>query len=91
MAKIDKCYQVKDGDDWLLIPNCWGALEHPDLCTCDIEGSELEKAQSERDIAKRHIARMIERSDDREQRMNQMFKRNKALRARITELEAQSK
>ncbi len=81
------CHHVKIGKEvWVHIPGCWSAVHDPACCTCYPTGSELEEAISRRDEAERYIQRLLDRTREQSQRLNQMFSQNRKLRAKITRL-----
>lgn len=62
-AQIDRCYwwRCTDGET-ILIPRCWGCvIEGPEGCTCDVPGSELERARDARIAAEREVERLREK------------------------------
>lgn len=57
-----RCYWVRleDGTD-CFIPNCWGGVSGPEACTCEIEGSRLDRVQSALDVALSEVERLREK------------------------------
>jgi len=87
-ARYIQCYQVKIGDnEWVHIPGCWAATQDPACCTCDISGSELERAQQARREAEAYIEKLHDRAHERTERLNQMFQTNKKIHAEMRKLE----
>lgn len=43
------CHWVKDPEDGFLcfIPGCWGGVSGPEGCTCQVEGSRLDRVEKE--------------------------------------------
>lgn len=78
------CHFIQDGDDWVHIPGCWGAIHDPLCCTCKIAGSPLERAEKGRAVAERYIETLRDRDGERIERCNSLFRENRKLRARIT-------
>lgn len=62
-ARINSCYWWRCADgEMILIPRCWGCvIEGPGGCTCDVPGSELERARDGRIAAEREIERLREK------------------------------
>lgn len=54
-----RCYWVRleDGMD-CFIPNCWGGVSGPDACTCEVEGSRLDRLQCALDAASSEVERL---------------------------------
>jgi len=90
----DRCYWTRDEDGLeVLIPRCWGSVLDPAGCSCEVEGSVLEKAERRRDIAEGEVLRLREkliRATDRydgalrwQRRQYQEIKRLEALVASL--------
>lgn len=94
--KPDRCYWVR-GDDGLeiLIPPCWGCvMDGPAACTCEIDGSSLERAERARFGAEQVVLRLrdkLDRTAERyEQALNHQRRQSREiqrLRTRVAELE----
>lgn len=88
MTDVRQCHWVKIGDEeWVHIPGCWGAIHDPAGCTCDIKGSELERALRARREAEICIEKLREKALERSERLNEMFMMNNRLRDEIRRLE----
>lgn len=84
------CHWTKDGDgNPVMIPECYGGANDPEHCTCNITGSELDKLREALREAEERIERMRAATQRFNERYAQVFNHNRALRARILELEAQ--
>lgn len=87
---LKSCHHVKDAyGDWVHIPGCWGAIHDTAGCTCAITGSALEQAQAGRREAERYIEKLLDRADERVERLNNSFNYQRHLHARMREAEAQ--
>lgn len=55
----DRCHWVRceDGTE-VLIPRCWAAVLDPAACTCEVDGSRLERAEYARFSAEQEVLRL---------------------------------
>lgn len=85
---LDRCYRVLVDEEWVHIPACYGAaIAGPEACTCDVVGSRLEQAEAVRVSAESEIERLRDKAVARHQYVEMLFNQNRALRARVRELE----
>lgn len=83
------CHWVKgeDGQEFM-IPECYGGAHDPKECTCEVKGSELDRAKEAWREAEERISRMVDAGHRLNERYTQIFNQNRNLRERIRELEA---
>ena len=82
------CHWIKDPDTGvnLFIPNCYGALHDPDGCTCEIEGSRLEKAAAALARAEEQISYMRDTLNSEYRHARYLERNNNRLRDEIRRL-----
>lgn len=80
----------EDGDP-ILIPMCWSGIEDPPRCTCDVEGSTIERALKRMEELEGLLVRIREKADARYDRQQHCYRQNRQLKIRIAELEEQLK
>jgi hypothetical protein len=82
------CHHVKDPETgmWVHIPECYGAINDPDGCTCEIKGSDLEQAIFEKEEAQRRAEACLQSAQSVREQNVRISVRNSELRQRITEL-----
>lgn len=93
--KPDRCHWVRDSDGLeVLIPICWGSVLDPEGCTCEVEGSRLERAECGRQIAEAEVLRLREklarhadRYADTIASQQRLWREARDLRARLESLE----
>ncbi|RBO54084.1 hypothetical protein DSD19_06380 [Rhodovulum sp. BSW8] len=83
------CYWLRDDDGAeILIPMCCGAaIGGPAECTCNVPESRIEAAERGRAEAEAQVLRLREVRDHRLEEQARMWRENKRLRERISELE----
>lgn len=85
------CHHVKDPETglWVHIPECYGAIHDPDGCTCEVMGSDLERAIRAREEAEDRAAAYLESAESLRQQNIRLSIRNSELRQRIAALKKQ--
>lgn len=86
------CHHVKDPETglWVHIPECYGAIHDPDACTCEVKGSDLERAIRAREKAESRADACLKSAESLRQQYIRLSIRNRELRQRIAELKQQS-
>lgn len=88
-AEPNRCHHIQDADGtWMHIPGCWGAIHGPEGCTCKVGGSALERAERARSAAEGYVETLIEKGNERAERLNAMFYENRRLRDEIERFRA---
>lgn len=86
------CHWIKDPDtgENVFIPHCYGALHDPDGCTCEIEGSRLEKAEIALVQANETIERLRENLAWHRGEAESLHRNNNRLRDKIRQMKAET-
>lgn len=85
----DRCHWVRceDGTE-VLIPRCWDAVHDPAACTCNVDGSRLDRALRARDVAEQEVERLREKLQRAGVRHADFLARDARLMAEIRRLRA---
>ncbi|WP_313348344.1 hypothetical protein [Paracoccus sp. (in: a-proteobacteria)] len=86
----DRCHWIRDEAGFeVLIPHCWGCvLGGPAACTCEIEGSRLERADLARLVAEQEVLRLRTKVDRGAERYEQLVNHQRRQYAEIRRLRA---
>jgi hypothetical protein len=84
-----RCHWVRDKDGLeVLIPHCWAAVHDPAACTCDIEGSALERAEAARAAAEIEVERLREKLRRQADRFAAQLRKEERMFSEIRRLRA---